>query len=277
MSATALIRSASVPSIGESDTRILMSLVGFSFRDRCWRHLPCPGAYCRARAIARSMLRCLLMLNGRGIGAVDGFRWEAGKAMGGKRRIRGQRNRRQATMSFAPGTPRPPTTLSGAQDQPRQWAYPVRLQSHPAPTRHGDGHLRAATQPGRARRRHPDLRACRLRPGWAAGATRLARAELLAEGEDAAAPRWREPARRIEALLESLTALRSSARGWWPSSAIRWRSTPSPSIPAAPAPATSMRSNRSLVKVSNHWWTTVDARRSHPRPPISRCSMVSSG
>ena len=57
-----------------------------------------------------------------------------------------------------------------------------RLQSHPAPTRHRDGHLRAATQPGRALRWHPDLRARLLRPGWAAGASRLAARRAIGRG-----------------------------------------------------------------------------------------------
>ena len=44
---------------------------------------------------------------------------------GGKRHGSRQRSARRTAVSFAPGTPPPPTALTGGEQQPRRWAYPV--------------------------------------------------------------------------------------------------------------------------------------------------------
>ena len=125
---------------------------------------------------------------------------------GGKRRERRQRNRRHDTRQgaiFAPGTPPTPTPLDGASRQPRQWAYPVgfnitqRPRASEATTFEQLRNLAAL---------YDGIQICERVYFDLLGRLELRvlpRAELLAEGEDAAAPRWRDPARRIEALLES--------------------------------------------------------------------------
>ena len=128
----------------------------------------------------------------------------------GKRRGQGQRkmrrDRHQQAASFAPGTPPAPTPLDGAgrqQRQPRQWAYPVgfnvtqRPRASEATTFEQLRNLAAL---------YDGIQICERVYFDLIGRLELRvlpRAELLAEGEDAAAPRWREPARRIEALLEA--------------------------------------------------------------------------
>ncbi len=105
---------------------------------------------------------------------------------------------------FSPGQPiRPTPGLSGPGGAPRQWAFPpgYNIAQFPRATEQTSfAQLRglAALYDGvqLCERVYFDLLG-RLEPRV------LPRAELLAAGEDAAAPRWREPARRIEAFLES--------------------------------------------------------------------------
>ena len=105
---------------------------------------------------------------------------------------------------FSPGQPiRPTPGLSGLGGAPRQWAFPpgYNIAQFPRATEQTSfAQLRglAALYDGiqLCERVYFDLLG-RLEPHV------LPRAELLAAGEDAAAPRWREPARRIEAFLES--------------------------------------------------------------------------
>ncbi len=105
---------------------------------------------------------------------------------------------------FSPGQPvRPTPGLGGPGGSPRQWAFPPGYNIAQLP--------RATEQTSFAQLRglaalYDGVQLCervyfdllgRLEPRV------LPRAELLAAGEDAAAPRWREPARRVEAFLEA--------------------------------------------------------------------------
>ncbi|HEX9057343.1 MAG TPA: phage portal protein [Ktedonobacterales bacterium] len=115
---------------------------------------------------------------------------------------------RQAHLSgaalFPPGEPLAPVPgLTGPGGSPRQWAYPVgyNIAQRPRATEQTSfEQLRnlAALYDGiqLCERVYFDLLG-RLEPRV------IPRHELLAEGEPASAPRWREPARRIEAFLES--------------------------------------------------------------------------
>lgn len=115
---------------------------------------------------------------------------------------------RQAHLSGAalvpPGEPLAPVPgLTGPGGSPRQWAFPVgyNIAQRPRATEQTSfEQLRnlAALYDGiqLCERVYFDLLG-RLE------ARVVPRAELLAEGEPANAPRWREPARRIEALVES--------------------------------------------------------------------------
>ncbi|HEX6540800.1 MAG TPA: phage portal protein [Ktedonobacterales bacterium] len=130
--------------------------------------------------------------------------------MGGKRRVRGQRGGQggtQRTMaSFAPGTPPLPARLDGTPGrppQPRQWAYPVGFNLTQRPRA---SETTTFEQLRNLAALYDGIQICERVYFDLIGRLELRvlpRAELLAEGEDAAAPRWREPARRIEALLES--------------------------------------------------------------------------
>ncbi len=105
---------------------------------------------------------------------------------------------------FSPGQPiRPTPGLSGPGGAPRQWAFPpgyniAQLPRFTEQTSFDQLRGLAALYDGiqLCERVYFDLLG-RLEPRV------LPRTELLAVGEDAAAPRWREPARRIEAFLES--------------------------------------------------------------------------
>lgn len=106
--------------------------------------------------------------------------------------------------AFTPGTPPPAAPgMTDADGAPRQWAYPTgyNVAQRPRATEQTPfEHLRnlAALYDGiqLCERVYFDLIGrLELRV--------LPRAELLTDGTDAASPRWREPARRIEALLES--------------------------------------------------------------------------
>ncbi|WIG59727.1 MAG: hypothetical protein OJF49_002474 [Ktedonobacterales bacterium] len=105
---------------------------------------------------------------------------------------------------FPPGEPlRPSAGLTGAQGEPRQWAYPVGYNIAQLP--------RATEQTSFAELRnlaalYDGIQLCervyfdllgRLEPRV------LPRPDALAPGDTGAEPRWREPARRIEAFLES--------------------------------------------------------------------------
>ena len=126
--------------------------------------------------------------------------------MGGKRKARGQRGAHETietVASFAPGTPAPPTALDGSGRQPRQWAYPVgfNLTQRPRATE-----TTTFEQLRNLAALYDGIQICERVYFDLIGRLELRvlpRAELLADGEDAASPRWREPARRIEALLES--------------------------------------------------------------------------
>jgi len=126
--------------------------------------------------------------------------------MGGKRKARGQRGAHEtveAMASFAPGTPPPATALDGIGRQPRQWAYPVgfNLTQRPRATE-----TTTFEQLRNLAALYDGIQICERVYFDLIGRLELRvlpRAELLADGEDAASLRWREPARRIEALLES--------------------------------------------------------------------------
>jgi hypothetical protein len=126
--------------------------------------------------------------------------------MGGKRKARGQRGAQEkieTMVSFAPGTPPPATALDRIARQPRQWAYPVgfNLTQRPRATE-----TTTFEQLRNLAALYDGIQICERVYFDLIGRLELRvlpRAELLADGEDAAAPRWREPARRIEALLES--------------------------------------------------------------------------
>ena len=108
------------------------------------------------------------------------------------------------TVLFAPGVPPAPVAgLAGPDGMPRQWAYPV---GHNLALRPRAGEQTTFEQLRSLAALYDGIGLCervyfdvlgRLEPRV------LPRAELLAEGEDAAAPRWREPARRIEDFIES--------------------------------------------------------------------------
>jgi hypothetical protein len=123
--------------------------------------------------------------------------------MGGKRKARGQRGAHETMVSFAPGTPAPPTALDGSGRQPRQWAYPVgfNLTQRPRATE-----TTTFEQLRNLAALYDGIQICERVYFDLIGRLELRvlpRTELLADGEDATAPRWREPAQRIEALLES--------------------------------------------------------------------------
>lgn len=126
--------------------------------------------------------------------------------MGGKRKARGQRGAQEkieTMVSFAPGTPPPATALDSIARRPRQWAYPVgfNLTQRPRATE-----TTTFEQLRNLAALYDGIQICERVYFDLLGRLELRvlpRAELLADGEDAAAPRWREPARRIEALLES--------------------------------------------------------------------------
>jgi hypothetical protein len=115
-----------------------------------------------------------------------------------------KRRQRPTTTLFPPGAPLVPIPgLTPPDGSPRQWAYPVgyNIGQRPRATEQTSfEQLRnlAALYDGIqiCERVYFDLLG-RLEPRVAP------RAELLEEGESASAPRWREPARRIEAFLES--------------------------------------------------------------------------
>src|SRR5574337_287504 len=117
------------------------------------------------------------------------FGWEAGVTMGGKRRNQGQRSKEQAVTNFAPGTPPPPTALNGSQRAPRQWAYPVgfNLSQRPRATE-----TTTFEQLRNLAALYDGIQICERVYFDLIGRLELRvlpRAELLAEGEDAAAPR----------------------------------------------------------------------------------------
>ncbi len=128
----------------------------------------------------------------------------------GKRRGQGQRKTRRDTgqntrqaATFAPGTPPAPTPLDGGARQPRQWAYPVGFNVTQRPRA---GEATTFEQLRNLAALYDGIQICERVYFDLLGRLELRvlpRAELLADGEDAAAPRWREPARRIEALLEA--------------------------------------------------------------------------
>jgi hypothetical protein len=126
--------------------------------------------------------------------------------MGGKRKARGQRGAHETietVASFAPGTPAPPTALDGSGRQPRQWAYPVgfNLTQRPRATE-----TTTFEQLRNLAALYDGIQICERVYFDLIGRLELRvlpRTELLADGEDATATRWREPAQRIEALLES--------------------------------------------------------------------------
>ena len=105
---------------------------------------------------------------------------------------------------FPPGEPlRPAVGIAPGDGAPRQWAYPVgyNIAQRPRATEQTSfEQLRnlAALFDGVqiCERVYFDLLG-RLEPRV------VPRGELLAEGEPVGAPRWREPAQRIEAFLES--------------------------------------------------------------------------
>ncbi|MEO7003532.1 MAG: phage portal protein [Ktedonobacterales bacterium] len=103
---------------------------------------------------------------------------------------------------FPPGAPLTPTP--GLDDDgPRQWAYPVgyNIAQRPRATE-----ATSFEQLRNLAALYDGIQLCERVYFDLLGRLELRalpRAELLAQGEDAAAPRWREPARRIEALLES--------------------------------------------------------------------------
>ena len=204
---------------------------------------------------------------------------------------------------FAPGAPITPTPgLTAPDGGPRQWAYPVgyNIAQRPRATE-----TTSFEQLRNLAALYDGIQICERVYFDLLGRLELRvlpRAELLAEGEDAAAPRWREPARRIEALARKRpTAPRTCARGSWPSCATCWRSTPSPSTRAAPAPATSTRSNsiagESIKPLLDDGWPPAAAARARlsavplwhrppaaipstswttcARPPAPRASMAS--
>jgi portal protein len=123
--------------------------------------------------------------------------------MGGKRKARGQRGAHETMASFAPGAPPPATALDGSGRQPRQWAYPVgfNLTQRPRATE-----TTTFEQLRNLAALYDGIQICERVYFDLIGRLELRvlpRTELLADGEDATAPRWREPAQRIEALLES--------------------------------------------------------------------------
>ncbi|HEU5348288.1 MAG TPA: hypothetical protein VFU63_06715, partial [Ktedonobacterales bacterium] len=133
--------------------------------------------------------------------------------MGGKRRGHGgqgnrnghnrQRGMQRAATSFAPGIPPAPTALDDAQNQPRQWAYPsgFNITQRPRATE-----ATTFEQLRNLAALYDGIQICERVYFDLIGRLELRvlpRAELLAGGEDAASPRWREPAHRIEALLEA--------------------------------------------------------------------------
>ena len=134
-----------------------------------------------------------------------------GSDNGGKRHGQGRRKTRenvgarhsaQQAATFAPGTPPTPTPLDGGR-QPRQWAYPVGFNITQRPRA---GEATTFEQLRNLAALYDGVQICERVYFDLIGRLELRvlpRAELLAEGEDAAAPRWREPARRIEALLEA--------------------------------------------------------------------------
>lgn len=158
-----------------------------------------------ARPCYPCLRKALRRQGGRG---TDGRQSGHSKA-GGKRRAHGQRETREredATI-FAPGAPPPPTVLNGApsgeQHQPRQWAYPVgvNLAQRPRATE-----TTTFEQLRNLAALYDGIQICERVYFDLIGRLELRvlpRADLLTSGEDANAPRWREPARRIEALLES--------------------------------------------------------------------------
>ena len=133
---------------------------------------------------------------------------KAGSKVGGKRRAHGQRDTRERedTAIFAPGAPPPPTALHGTpsgEQQPRQWAYPVgvNLAQRPRATE-----TTTFEQLRNLAALYDGIQICERVYFDLIGRLELRvlpRADLLTSGEGANAPRWREPARRIEALLES--------------------------------------------------------------------------
>ena len=127
---------------------------------------------------------------------------KSGKRRGqGQRKARRDNNTRQAA-SFAPGTPPTPTPLDGGR-QPRQWAYPVGFNITQRPRA---GEATTFEQLRNLAALYDGIQICERVYFDLLGRLELRvlpRAELLAEGEDATAPRWRDPARRIEALLEA--------------------------------------------------------------------------
>jgi hypothetical protein len=109
---------------------------------------------------------------------------------------------RQAATRFAPGTPPSPTALDSVR-QPRQWAYPVGFNLTQRPRA---SETTTFEQLRNLAALYDGIQICERVYFDLIGRLELRvlpRAELLAAGEDATAPRWREPARRIEALLES--------------------------------------------------------------------------
>jgi len=111
--------------------------------------------------------------------------------MGGKRKARGQRGAHETVASFAPGTPAAPVGLSR------------RLQPHPAASRQRETTFEQLRNLAAL---YDGIQICERVYFDLIGRLELRvlpRAELLAYGEDAAFPTWREPARRIEELLES--------------------------------------------------------------------------
>ena len=134
-----------------------------------------------------------------------------GSDNGGKRHGQGRRKTRenvgarhsaQQAATFAPGTPPTPTPLDGGR-QPRQWAYPVGFNITQRPRA---GEATTFEQLRNLAALYDGVQICERVYFDLIGRLELRvlpRAELLAEGEDAAAPRWREPARRIEAPLEA--------------------------------------------------------------------------
>lgn len=134
---------------------------------------------------------------------MSGGEAEGEQAIGGKRKARGQRGAHETMVRFAPGTPAPPTALDGIGRQPRQWAYPVgfNLTQRPRATE-----TTTFEQLRNLAALYDGIQICERVYFDLIGRLELRvlpRTELLADGEDATAPRWREPAQRIEALLES--------------------------------------------------------------------------
>jgi hypothetical protein len=110
----------------------------------------------------------------------------------------------QGAAIFPPGEPlRPTPGIEGAGGRPRQWAFPVGYNIGQRP--------RATEQTSFEQLRnlaalYDGIQLCERVDFDLLGRLELRvlpRADALADGEDGSEPRWREPARRVEAFLES--------------------------------------------------------------------------